>query len=461
MISFSPAHLQLSTTGTFVAAASRRILVFTLTLLLIASAGRAQQAVPVTSQTLYSQGDPTDGEQYLLQQLNRARMDPVGEGQRLAVWLRDTTTGQEVVAQYGTNPDQVISDFAALPAVPPLAFDPHLIAAARGHSTDMVSTGIESHTGSDGSTPPQREAAAGFSQWFAGENAAYPFPSLDEVHAGYLVDWGNPGLGHRQNSMTGTYGTNVIGIGLANEGSSDLLAETEDFGSGVLANKDDPAMLTGVVYDDTNGNGQYDPGEGIAGVTVSMDGGAYYAVTSASGGYSLPLVNADGSNADGTVAVRMTFADGGVFTSTAEIARHDFSYGISGTYRGNVEWDATVADDVPEAEPVDPNLPYFNSKIVTVAAGKVVKIKVFRPSNSDMTLPVTVSYKETGTAVAGADYDALPGTAFIPAGRPTAKIKVTALDKPALNPSTGTITLRLKLKGVAGVQGKITVTFVP
>ena len=36
---------------------------------------------------LFSQGDPTLEEQYLLERLNRARMDPVGEGQRLAAWL--------------------------------------------------------------------------------------------------------------------------------------------------------------------------------------------------------------------------------------------------------------------------------------------------------------------------------------------------------------------------------------
>ena len=266
--------------------------------------------------------------------------------------------------------------------------------------------------------------------------------------------------------MAGSQDVNVVGIGLAMKPASvDTvfpLVETEDYGgpgfvvSGkTLVPADVPAQLVGVVYADANGNGEYDPGEGIAGVTVSMDGGRYYAVTSASGGYALPLVNADGSNADGTVPVRMTFADGGSFTAAVAIIPHATLYG---SYRGNVEWDATTADDQP---PPNPDLPYFGGKTVTVKSGAVVKIKVFRPLDSDMTQPVTVNYKVKGTAVAGVDYDALPGTAVILPGRATAKIKVIALDNPALNQSTGTITLRLKLKGVSGAHGKAIVTFVP
>ena len=49
----------------------------------------------------------------------------------------------------------------------------------------------------------------------------------------------------------------------------------------------------------------------------------------------------------------------------------------------------------------------------------------------------------------------------IPAGKETAKIKVTALDNRVVNRPLGAITLLLKLKGVTGAQGKTTVTFAP
>jgi hypothetical protein len=48
-------------------------------------------------------------------------------------------------------------------------------------------------------------------------------------------------------------------------------------------------FITGVVYQDNNGNGVYDAGEGIGGATVTIAGGNYYAVSSASGGYAIPV----------------------------------------------------------------------------------------------------------------------------------------------------------------------------
>ena len=50
-----------------------------------------------------------------------------------------------------------------------------------------------------------------------------------------------------------------------------------------------------------------------------MDEGAYYAVTTASGGFSLPLVNADGSNADGAVVVRTSALSGETAGRTAVV----------------------------------------------------------------------------------------------------------------------------------------------
>src|SRR5205085_8625374 len=60
---------------------------------------------------------------------------------------------------------------------------------------------------------------------------------------------------------------------------------TQDFGSvGGLS-----PFVTGVVYRDLNGNGFYDPGEGVGGVTVNVSNSNYYAVTAGAGGYSVPV----------------------------------------------------------------------------------------------------------------------------------------------------------------------------
>lgn len=52
-------------------------------------------------------------------------------------------------------------------------------------------------------------------------------------------------------------------------------------------------FIVGTVWEDTNSNEQYDPGEGLAGVTVMPDKGAYYAVTANSGGYAIPITAAE------------------------------------------------------------------------------------------------------------------------------------------------------------------------
>ena len=65
----------------------------------------------------------------------------------------------------------------------------------------------------------------------------------------------------------------------------------------------DPWLL-GVVFKDANSNGIYDSGEGLPGVTVTPEGGAWDAVTSESGGYALPDT--------GSGPLNVTFSGGGL-----------------------------------------------------------------------------------------------------------------------------------------------------
>ena len=328
-----------------------------------------------TEPTKYDQGNPTDSEQYLLQKLYLSRRDPVGEGARLKAYLTCTNTGKEVVVQYGVSPSQVASDFAALPAVPPLAFNADLLAASEGHADDLAAhggggPGGNDHAGYDGSTPDSRVYASGFraadgSDGFSGENVGHGLTSLDDQHAGYFVDWGNPGYPHRALSMNGSNAMNVVGIGVASM-SNGMISETEDYGqpgytsgSNGLTNANVPAFLTGVVYTDKNGNGQYDVGEGVAGITVSMDGGAYYAVTTSSGGYSLPLVNLNGSNATGTVVVRMSALSGESAGRTAVVNVTSVSTQY-GSYRANVEWDVVPGQPSAGVSAGPALAPFFN-----------------------------------------------------------------------------------------------------
>ena len=440
----------------------RRFALFALASAIFLAGSRVAAQQANTPPVLYSQGDPTNNEQYLLQLLNRARLDPVGEGQRMATWLRNTADGQAVIRYYILDPDQVASAIAAFPAVPPLALDPNLLLAARQHATDMAVHNYQDHTGTDGSTPPSRVAATHYNGFCFEENVALSQTSLDSIHAGYFVDWGVPDLGHRTNSLSGDKCLNAVGIGLTTVPANASLAETEDYGApplsithGILSSLDAPAMLTGVAYHDANGNGQYDPGEGAAGATVTMDGGAYYAVTSASGGYALPLVNADGTSVDGPATVHVALPGStDLHTSTVTVSNYT---GPTSSYRANVEWDI-VSNDPPVA--INATKPSVSGG-GTVAKGGKLKLVVTRPANSDLSQPLTVAYTLKGTAAVNVDYAPLPSTVTISAGKATAKIKITALNETVLNRPPGAVTLVIKLKGVARAQGKATVTFMP
>ena len=88
-------------------------------------------ANPARSQDI----EPTDEEQYMLELINRVRMNPADEG----AWLanhpdRDIQSSYDY---FNVDRQNIIDDFKTYPPVPPLAFNETLIRAARRHSKDM------------------------------------------------------------------------------------------------------------------------------------------------------------------------------------------------------------------------------------------------------------------------------------------------------------------------------------
>src|SRR5262249_60471107 len=76
-----------------------------------------------------------------------------------------------------------------------------------------------------------------------------------------------------------------VGIGVVEGGSGPLHNYyTIDTAS---APGDNRVYLTGVVYNDRNGNGRYDIGEGLGGVTITVSGGGSV-VTPDTGGFKHP-----------------------------------------------------------------------------------------------------------------------------------------------------------------------------
>lgn len=263
--------------------------------------------VAASPEQLYVHGDPTNEEQYLLELVNRARLDPAGEAARYGIDLNEGVTGKVISA----DPKQ------------PLVLHSELIDAARVHSQWMLDTDSFSHTGSNGTNPGDRMRNAGYTfsgSWTYGENIAWQGTTgnLDltavtfELHQGLFVDEGIAGRGHRVNLMNPNF--REVGIGTL---TGLFAASGRDYNSAMIvedfaaSDAYPSAFLVGVVYEDRDGDGFYSPGEGLSGVTVQPSAGTYYAVTSGSGGFAIPIKGLTGEltvsidTLSGTIAKRV------------------------------------------------------------------------------------------------------------------------------------------------------------
>jgi uncharacterized protein YkwD len=241
--------------------------------------------------TAYSIGDPTDEEQLYVERINRARANPTAEGKLLAA-----STDPEVLNSYQQKSVDLVlmaSQFALLSPAPPLSISPSLGAAARLHSQDMLNAGFQAHDGSDGSTFVSRAQTQGYFGNMLGENVFAGAVNVEEGHAAFEVDWGGDAStggmqdppNHRLDIHNALY--REIGVGVVNGRNGNFGPQfvTQDFGT----RQESTPFVTGVVYYDVNGNGAYDLGEGIGGVTIQAGGSSFYAVSASAGGFSIPV----------------------------------------------------------------------------------------------------------------------------------------------------------------------------
>lgn len=269
--------------------------------------------IQATQPTLYSIGEPTDEEQLYLELINRARANPTAEGLRLA-----TSTDPDVqsaLKQFNVDLDVLKNEFAALEPRPPLAMNKKLTDAARLHTQFLFETATQTHTGRNESTISERITAAGYDWSSVSENVYSYARDTFYSHDGFQVDWGNgpgatygmqAGRGHRvaihdetpEPGIDPDVGINrevgiavILGSNTVGSNSVGPHLVTQDFGTDSSADGYGTPFVTGVAYYDLNANNFYDLGEGIGGLTVNVEGASSYAVTSASGGYAVPVLS--------------------------------------------------------------------------------------------------------------------------------------------------------------------------
>jgi len=254
--------------------------------------------------TQYSIGDPTAEEQLVLEFINRARADANAEAQRLL-----TTTDEDVLNAinfFNVDLDVMVNQFATLDqTLPPLSMNAQLTTAARLHSQDMFNNVFQGHISSDDPVSPNepedssgdRVRHQGYNFMNLGENVFSFARSVFQSHAAFQIDWGftPTGIqdppGHRTNIHGSAFREAGIGIVLGtNSSGNDSVGPiliTHDFGVQLIGAT---PFITGVAYDDQNGNAFYDIGEGLGGINVDVNGSDFFAVTATTGGYSVPVI---------------------------------------------------------------------------------------------------------------------------------------------------------------------------
>lgn len=330
---------------------------------------------PLTSSAstvLYQHGEPSDYEQLMLELINRARANPRAEATRYGIDLNQ-----------GLSPG-TIQDTPKQP----LAFNSSLISSARAHSQWMLNTGTFSHTGSGGSSAGDRMTTAGYvftGAWTWGENIAYgggvgavdlTTQAYDRHQSLFLS------AGHRENICSAQFEDVGLGLLAGTFGGNNVGMVTENFAAS--ASTPSPQVL-GVVYYDFDSDGAYDSGEGVRGVRVDMPGSTYYANTSTSGGYALPIGGLTGAR---------TVSFGGDATNVAVGATFDGS--------SNKKVDLSMSYSLPaitgSATPVAGRENVYTLPFVPWATGIDVQIGTRSPASSDSADDLTkVTKSTTGT----------------------------------------------------------------
>ena len=260
-------------------------------------------------------------EQYLLELINRARLDPASEVPRdgltdLNQYIATTTAGYPITA----DPKQPLAGSNLLAGVAEVHSD------AMNTSKVLESTTKNGHNDAgDGGSPADRIAHAGYIQnqvagvTYRNENIGMSYTTAPGAltdsqiwgmtrsqHEGLFKDdpsfnWGEGG-GHRLAMLDDNMREVGIGVTSGTYKGNNAIFVTEEFGSSGTQ-----SFLTGVVYNDKDGDHFYGMNEAVQGVTATVTNAAGGAVgsdaTGSGGGWSV-------GEPGGTYAV--TFSGGGL-----------------------------------------------------------------------------------------------------------------------------------------------------
>ncbi len=271
-----------------------------------------KNALPVQEWVFHKTEDglhPSGAEQELVWLMNRARQDPKAEGEFLATSNHsDIASGRNFFA---VDTDLLLEEFNSYEAKAPAAFDRRLYLAAKTHSLDLISRDAQDHNNQF-----ERIDDAGFS-WSRLRGNVFSFGENSlHAHAAFNIDWGGndgsgmqSGRGHRKAIMSLDADYTNAGFAIVEENDINTNVGpwviSENFAQALNGAADHyNRFLVGTVWKDLNANDRFDDGEGVANVKVTPNSGEFFAVTSAGGGFAIPILQ------DGEYTA--TFSEGGL-----------------------------------------------------------------------------------------------------------------------------------------------------
>lgn len=278
----------------------------------------------------------------------------------------------------------------------PLAINDDLFASAEFHATEMADNDYFAHQSAVTGDWPNlmaRDQGYDLPSFFPDDNnfieslaAGNAFGDPADVIELLIVDAGVPSLGHR-NHLLGIDSFNAqaneIGVGHA----FNLLSTYDHYWAAHITFSDpDNTFLTGVVYEDINSDNAFSLNEGLAGVTVSINGTILQTQTNAAGGWSIQVPG------PGTYTVTVSGGDFfGTATSTVDV----------GSLNREVDFISGVADGVVDfgSSAVGANQPPVNGLSlgpINVDEDVAVDLTNFSVADADVGInPVSVIFTVT------------------------------------------------------------------
>jgi len=243
------------------------------------------------SRMLQGLPEPTDRDQYMMELVNRARLDPQGEAD---LYLDGDLNEGLRPGTISTQPKQ------------PLAWHLNLQKAARDHGVWMLQNGVFDHRGAGGSGPIDRFEAAGY-QWSgtirAGENLAWDGTNRDPDYELYVrrnnmwlfQDFPIPSRGHRLDMMNSIFMEAGISnpLGSFRNGNTVFRNSMMTVQNFAMTRRNGQFYITGVAYTDAIVDDDfYSMGEGIGGITVTAvdvnnPANSFSTTTMQAGGYMI------------------------------------------------------------------------------------------------------------------------------------------------------------------------------